>query len=282
MSDLSMTGDAVPEPVSPGDVITAIKRGFSVGTSTLLRPWLLIAGATGLLGLLRPAGQLVQAVGGDLQNDLLMWAGFVVAWALGILITIITLLLAGLQVGLFRAAHQVLIDGPEAVRERGVLVIARERYGLGLAATLLFSVALFIGLLLCFLPGLAVVVLLGMVPFLTVATDTPLFQTFQRSFDLVVRNIAPVLLVYGAAIGVGIVFAGLAVIVSTIVTMIGAMVGAAIGFPLTTITVASWTVQLVVMLIGLPIGYANFILVSALFSTIVARDEGAPLRLTDD
>jgi len=282
MSDLADDSFDLTPAVSPGDFVTVAKRALSIGTGSLLRPYLLIAGIALVAQLIAPLGGLVSNLGLDLRIDILMYVGLALAWGLGILNTIVAVLISGMQIALFRAVRVALVEGPDAVRERGgAIAIARERYGLSLAAGVVFGLIMGVGFLLCVLPGFAVLVLLSMFPFLVAATDTPFGDAFKRSFDLVVKNIATVLILFAALFFAGVLIVGIAVILSALMAFLGALVGGLIGFPATLTAVMQWVASLIFGLVGLGIGYFSFLLTGSLYTLIDARARGEELLLEE-
>lgn len=272
---------AEPFELSPSldtsQVVETVKRGFALSQRVLLRPYLLLAGAALALTLLRPAGAAIQALGMDLQSQTLLWVGWAVAWLLGALVFVGTLLIGGLQVGLFRAIRESLVEGTSRVAEIGAIKVATERFGLGLASLVVFALGVGFGLVACVLPGLAFALVFGMMPFLAVSTDDGFVDAFKRAYHLFTRNLVVLLLYYAAFVVFFVVLVGLVLVVNVVLTALALWLGHLVGLPLTIASVGSWGVQVVFGLIGLPIGYAIFVTTGSLFTLIDARDRGLQL-----
>jgi len=264
--------------VDPSELFSTIKNGMRLGTSVVLKPYLLLAGAGAVLSLLRPAGSVLQAVAVDFGLEPLAIVGVIVTWLIGILVLVGTLLLSGLQVALYRVVREALVDGTDRIAEKGGIKVAAERFGLGLGSALLFGLMVGFGLVLCLLPGIVVALLFGMVPFLAVATDTPFGETFQRSFNLFKNNVVVLLLVYGALVVAVTILIGLSLLITGIGAALGGLLGGFVGVAATGLVLGQWLGQIVSALIGLPVGYDLFIVTSSAFTLVEARDAGVPLK----
>lgn len=127
--------------------------------------------------------------------------GNMLASALALLGGGLMILVFAARLGLVRAMRMVVLEGPGSVNGVGdVLRIALARFGPNLAITLVYFVAVAAGTICCFLPGLAVAIVLYPATYL-VATERDFSSSFSTSLEWIQRHT-------GALLGtVGIVLA---------------------------------------------------------------------------
>jgi len=278
------TDATAPADPLPFDVaFSAVQRSISIGGRTVLRPYLLLAGAVLVVTLLGQTPPILSGLAVDFQIEWLALVVNILQWIVSLLVMATSFLVGGLTLGLYRPLRLALLEGPDAVAEKGgALALARQRYGWALLSIFLFGIILTTGLLFCVLPGFAVLAFLGMMPFLVVACDEDLGSGFQRSVNLLLRNPLPLLGGYGAVFVIQLLVIGLTFAIGAGVGLVAGLVGAGLGFPVTAIGIGGALGSLIGGVIGLPIGYLNMLIIGGTFVSVEAHDSGHELMLDDE
>lgn len=195
-------------------------------------------------------------------------AGLNIASLCASLVSLAILIVVGtLTVGLGRAMRRQMVEGEGAIDGfAGAFTEARARFWQTMGAYLLYGVAVAVGALFCVLPGLFAAFAFAFVPYLVAAVDAEIMDSFKRSWELVKKNVGPMLVVIGIVVAIGIVLAlinfGIAAALTAALGPIGIIVSSAL-----------------VTLVGIAVGYFLFLLLGALLITCETADANVPLRL---
>lgn len=274
------SGDAASIPFDQS--VEVVKRAFSIGSRTVLRPFLVLSVGLVLLNGLQPISTIVQGLGADLSSPGLVLTGNILAWVIGSITVVGSLLISALVLGLYRSLRVGLLEGPEAVAEQGAFRIARSRFGMALVSVLLLAIIVGVGLALCILPGIAAALFLGMMPFLVVAADDSIPDAFTRSGKLFIANPGPLLAAYGGAIAIQVLAVVIGAVLGVVIGGISAFVGVLIEFPATAIGIGTGLSSFVGGLLGIPFGYAVLLLIGGTFVAVETNDSGLSAHLDDD
>lgn len=136
-------------------------------------------------------------------------------WAQGVgqycgsLMTLVAAVLVGaLRVGIYRPIRRVMVEGPQAVAGPGdALKQAAQGYGMNIAAYLLVGVAMFFGVLACFVPVFVVMFFVAFVPYLVAAKGTDVIESFKLSTKYAMNQAPALLAALGLIVLLVVVFA---------------------------------------------------------------------------
>ena len=193
-----------------------------------------------------------------MSDDPLLSLGLVTG--LGYLTTVLAivggLLVGTLQSGLSRAARIALVDGPTALGGfGGALKASYARFVPVMGCLLLYGVGIFIGSLLCLLPGLAVAYLGMAGVYLCASKDEGAWDALMHSGRLTTKYIGPCAVLVVVAIVVGGILLGVNLGLAALFVSVLGMWG-------------TFTSTLIVTLLGIPVGYLMWLLGMATFATI--------------
>jgi len=170
------------------------------------------------------------------------------------------------------------VEGPAAAQGVGnVFRQARARYGWTLLVYLAFIALTTIGLVLCVLPGLAVIVFLFPVTYLISATDIDFVGAFKRSYELVLQNILLVLALFGIVVALGVVIGCGGGVVNLVIGIIFGAVGAAMQSQTVIQLGTSCGAPIVNAILQLIIGYPMLCIMTGFLTAIELADSGTPI-----
>lgn len=233
------TGPAVPEPSGPTLILSDALRyawtAFTGNLGALVILALVVVGIQAALTLIREA----LAAGTSSESAVVAGTFALLALVFGLVAWVIGMMLA---VGLIRAALAIM-DGRTPTP---ALLVATEGLATYILAAILFSLATFVGLLACVLPGLVIAFCWQFYGYAIVDGRGTVSATgsLGRSFEVVKAHVGELLVVWLAFIGAGLIVGIAVVTVSALTPILGVVVSAAaalVVYPVFALTLAySW------------------------------------------
>ncbi|MDY7101144.1 MAG: hypothetical protein S0880_08150 [Actinomycetota bacterium] len=141
------------------------------------------------------------AVGAQIVLSLLgqfVFTGVVSQLMLNVLSFVVSSVLA---IALIRACLDI-VDGRSPDLNRA---FSLDNVGQYILASIIFGIAVGVGLVLCILPGLAVLLLFGLFGYFIIDRGLDGIDGLKASFDVAKRNIGPLIVLYLAAIAIAII-----------------------------------------------------------------------------
>ncbi|TVQ88741.1 MAG: hypothetical protein EA397_16220 [Deltaproteobacteria bacterium] len=263
------------------ELIPTVKRGFVVSFRVIALRYAAIGlcamALTIVGGVLHFCAALTFDLGLGGTSTILGFAAIPV----DIIMVLAGVALGTLQICLYRPFFRSMIEGPAAVRERGVLKVALERYWISMAAMVIFAFGLAITTSCGFFPGVVFAFLFAAFPFLIAATDTPFEKSFSRSITLSMKNAVVVIVAILTVIFLLFTLIIVVGILNFVLAVITAAAGAMLGYPFTLNASVSLIRVLLTELVGIPIGFVSMTLWGSLVSSFEAADRGLAIVLED-
>ena len=201
------------------ELVDTFRRLFRDGLSMLALPWLAIAAVD--LVFVGISIAVILAVGAEVGRG-----GYGLVQFIGIIQAIVVLTL---RIALLSVLREMAFKGPTAVTSYSeVLRLSGHRLGASLGITVVFGIALTVGLALCVLPGLLVLFFFAFAPFLVAAKGLGVFESLGESARWAQREWALLVTAFAVAF---VALAGLAC-VTGVITAIGGQTVLAITFGL--------------------------------------------------
>jgi len=146
--------------------------------------------------------------------------------------------------GLLRVARRLLLEGPGAAQPVGPTLREATRDWISLAlASLVYGVAVAVGMVLCIIPGLVAAFFLAFVPYLVSTQGLDIGASLTRSVELAQKHVVPLLIAVAIYVVVALgVIAAIAVLTFIANAALGPAAGAAFTSPVSFLisTIASY------------------------------------------